>query len=135
MRSSSNISIRTLGCRRKCSIRRTATRSWRSETKRIDGIVVRANALRIAAYLYLQSLYQRENVQIGCEYEGDHARLGHPAAERIAACLWLWRRAHRRRRQRADTGPGARLGPGAVLHPRADAEREVFRPDIGERGR
>src|SRR5262249_45752884 len=47
-----------------------------AETKRVDGIVVRANALKIAAYLYLQSIYRRENVQIGCEYEGRAITLG-----------------------------------------------------------
>jgi len=47
-----------------------------AETKRIDGIVIRANALKIAAYLYLQSLYRRENVQIGVEYEGRAIALG-----------------------------------------------------------
>jgi hypothetical protein len=47
-----------------------------AETKRIDGIVVRSNALKIAAYLYLQSIYRRENVQIGCEYEGRAITLG-----------------------------------------------------------
>jgi hypothetical protein len=40
------------------------------DTKRIDGIVQRAQAFRECAFLYLQSIYRRESVQIGCEYEG-----------------------------------------------------------------
>ncbi|MFC0243682.1 host specificity factor TipJ family phage tail protein [Rhodopseudomonas telluris] len=45
----------------------TATRG---ETKRVDGIVNREQAYREAAFYYLQSIYRRENVQIGTEYEG-----------------------------------------------------------------
>lgn len=41
-----------------------------AEVKRIDGIVDRDQAFREAAFYYLQSIYRRENVQIGCEYEG-----------------------------------------------------------------
>jgi hypothetical protein len=41
-----------------------------AETKRIDGIVNRAQAFREAAFYYLQSIYRRENVQIQTEYEG-----------------------------------------------------------------
>ncbi len=40
------------------------------ETKRIDGVIQRAQAFRECAFLYLQSIYRRENVQIGVEYEG-----------------------------------------------------------------
>jgi hypothetical protein len=40
------------------------------ETKRIDGVVQRAQAFRESAFLYLQSVYRRETWQIGCEYEG-----------------------------------------------------------------
>ncbi|WBU27597.1 host specificity factor TipJ family phage tail protein [Rhodopseudomonas palustris] len=45
----------------------TATRA---EPRRLDGIVNRAQAYREAAFYYLQSIYRRENVQIGTEYEG-----------------------------------------------------------------
>lgn len=38
--------------------------------KRLDGIVKRANAYKEAAFYYLVSIYRRESVQIGCEYEG-----------------------------------------------------------------
>jgi sulfur carrier protein ThiS len=41
-----------------------------AETKRIDGIVSRDQAFRECAFYYLQSIYRRENVQIGTEYEG-----------------------------------------------------------------
>jgi hypothetical protein len=41
-----------------------------AETKRIDGIINRAQAFREAAFYYLQSIYRRENVQIQTEYEG-----------------------------------------------------------------
>jgi len=41
-----------------------------AETKRIDGVVKRAQAYREAAFYYLQALYRRENVQIQTEYEG-----------------------------------------------------------------
>ncbi|WP_166295338.1 host specificity factor TipJ family phage tail protein [Bradyrhizobium sp. 2S1] len=41
-----------------------------AETKRIDGIVNRDQAFREAAFLYLQSIYRRENVQLQTEYEG-----------------------------------------------------------------
>jgi len=40
------------------------------DTKRLDGIVNRDQAYREAAFYYLQSIYRRENVNIGCEYEG-----------------------------------------------------------------
>lgn len=40
------------------------------ETKRLDGIVNRQHAFRECAFYYLQSIYRRENVQIGTEYEG-----------------------------------------------------------------
>lgn len=40
------------------------------DTKRLDGIVNRDQAFREAAFYYLQSIYRRENVQIGSEYEG-----------------------------------------------------------------
>lgn len=49
------------------SVTFTATNA---ETKRLDGIVNRNQAYREAAFYYLQSIYRRENVQIGCEYEG-----------------------------------------------------------------
>ncbi|MDI2074533.1 hypothetical protein ABIF65_003678 [Bradyrhizobium japonicum] len=41
-----------------------------AETKRIDGVVNRAHAFRECAFYYLQSIYRRETVQIGVEYEG-----------------------------------------------------------------
>ncbi|SHJ69729.1 protein of unknown function [Bradyrhizobium lablabi] len=41
-----------------------------AEVKRIDGIVDRNQAFRECAFYYLQSIYRRENVQIGTEYEG-----------------------------------------------------------------
>lgn len=41
-----------------------------AEVKRIDGIVDRDQAFRECAFYYLQSIYRRENVQIGTEYEG-----------------------------------------------------------------
>lgn len=41
-----------------------------AETKRIDGVVNRDHAYREAAFYYLQSIYRRENVQLGTEYEG-----------------------------------------------------------------
>lgn len=41
-----------------------------AETKRIDGIVNRDQAFRECAFYYLQSIYRRENVEIGTEYEG-----------------------------------------------------------------
>lgn len=40
------------------------------ETKRLNGIVNREHAYREAAFYYLQSIYRRENIQIGVEYEG-----------------------------------------------------------------
>jgi hypothetical protein len=46
------------------------------ETKRVDGVVNRAQAYRECAFYYLQSIYRRENVQIGCEYEGRAITLG-----------------------------------------------------------
>jgi hypothetical protein len=45
-------------------------RALNPETKRIDGVVKRVNAFKECAFLYLQSVYRRENWQIGCEYEG-----------------------------------------------------------------
>jgi hypothetical protein len=44
--------------------------SGNAETKRIDGVVKRAQAFREAAFYYLQSIDRRENVQIQTEYEG-----------------------------------------------------------------
>jgi hypothetical protein len=44
--------------------------SVNAETKRIDGIVNRDHAYREAAFFYLQSIYRRETVTIGTEYEG-----------------------------------------------------------------
>jgi hypothetical protein len=41
-----------------------------AEVKRLDGIIQRDQAFREAAFYYLQSIYRRENVQIGTEYEG-----------------------------------------------------------------
>ncbi len=41
-----------------------------AEVKRIDGIVSRDHAYRECAFYYLQSIYRRENVQVGVEYEG-----------------------------------------------------------------
>jgi sulfur carrier protein ThiS len=41
-----------------------------AEVKRIDGMVVRENCFKECAFYYLQSIYRRENVQIGVEYEG-----------------------------------------------------------------
>lgn len=41
-----------------------------AEVKRVDGIVNRDQAFRECAFYYLQSIYRRENVQIGVEYEG-----------------------------------------------------------------
>lgn len=41
-----------------------------AEVKRIDGVVNREQAFRECAFYYLQSIYRRENVQIGTEYEG-----------------------------------------------------------------
>lgn len=41
-----------------------------AEVKRIDGIVSRDQAFRECAFYYLQSIYRRETVQIGTEYEG-----------------------------------------------------------------
>jgi hypothetical protein len=46
------------------------------ETKRIDGIVQREQAFRECAFLYLQSIYRRESVQISVEYEGRAITLG-----------------------------------------------------------
>jgi Putative phage tail protein len=46
------------------------------ETKRIDGIVQGDQAFRECAFLYLQSIYRREKVQIGVEYEGRAITLG-----------------------------------------------------------
>lgn len=40
------------------------------ETKRLDGILNRSHAFRECAFYYLQSIYRRENVSIGSEYEG-----------------------------------------------------------------
>lgn len=41
-----------------------------AEVKRVDGIVSRDHAYRECAFYYLQSIYRRENVQVGVEYEG-----------------------------------------------------------------
>lgn len=41
-----------------------------AEVKRVDGIVGRDHAYRECAFYYLQSIYRRENVQVGVEYEG-----------------------------------------------------------------
>lgn len=41
-----------------------------AEVKRIDGVINRDQAYRECAFYYLQSIYRRENVQIGTEYEG-----------------------------------------------------------------
>ena len=41
-----------------------------AEVKRIDGIVDRSQAFRECAFYYLQSIYRRETVQLGTEYEG-----------------------------------------------------------------
>ena len=41
-----------------------------AEVKRIDGVVNRSQAFRECAFYYLQSVYRRETVQIGTEYEG-----------------------------------------------------------------
>jgi hypothetical protein len=47
-----------------------------AEVKRLDGITDRAQAYRECAFFYLQSIYRREAVQIGCEYEGRAITLG-----------------------------------------------------------
>ncbi|OKO67003.1 host specificity factor TipJ family phage tail protein, partial [Bradyrhizobium sp. NAS96.2] len=44
--------------------------SVNAETKRVDGIVNRDQAFRECAFYYLQSIYRRENVALGSEYEG-----------------------------------------------------------------
>ncbi len=44
--------------------------------QRIDGIIQRDQAFREAAFYYLQSIYRRENVQIGVEYEGRAIQFG-----------------------------------------------------------
>ncbi|WP_375782940.1 host specificity factor TipJ family phage tail protein [Bradyrhizobium sp. Pha-3] len=44
--------------------------SLNAETKRVDGIVNRDQAFRECAFYYLQSIYRRENVALGSEYEG-----------------------------------------------------------------
>jgi hypothetical protein len=41
-----------------------------AEVKRIDGMIIRANCYKEAAFYYLQSIYRRETVEIGTEYEG-----------------------------------------------------------------
>lgn len=41
-----------------------------AEVKRVDGIVDRDQAFRECAFYYLQSLYRREKVELGVEYEG-----------------------------------------------------------------
>ncbi len=41
-----------------------------AEVKRIDGVVNRSQAFRECAFYYLQSIYRREAVSIGTEYEG-----------------------------------------------------------------
>lgn len=45
----------------------TATQA---EVKRIDGVINREHAFRECAFYYLQSIYRRERVEIGVEYEG-----------------------------------------------------------------
>ncbi|OKO83380.1 hypothetical protein AC629_22835 [Bradyrhizobium sp. NAS80.1] len=47
-----------------------------AEVKRVDGIVNRAHGFRECAFYYLQSIYRRENVEIGVEYEGRAITLG-----------------------------------------------------------
>lgn len=47
-----------------------------AETKRVDGVINREQAFRECAFYYLQSIYRRENVQIGVEYEGRAITLG-----------------------------------------------------------
>lgn len=47
-----------------------------AETRRLDGVSKRDHAYREAAFYYLQSLYRRELVDIGCEYEGRAITLG-----------------------------------------------------------
>jgi hypothetical protein len=44
--------------------------SANAETRRVDGIVNRDQAYRECAFYYLQSIYRRETVEIGTEYEG-----------------------------------------------------------------
>jgi hypothetical protein len=46
------------------------------ETKRVDGVVNRAQAFRECAFYYLQSIYRRESVDISTEYEGRAITLG-----------------------------------------------------------
>lgn len=41
-----------------------------AEVKRVDGIVNREQAFRECAFYYLQSIYRRENIEVGVEYEG-----------------------------------------------------------------
>ncbi|MBR0940267.1 hypothetical protein ABIF65_003368 [Bradyrhizobium japonicum] len=41
-----------------------------AEPKRIDGVVNRDQAFRECAFYYLQSIYRRETVELGVEYEG-----------------------------------------------------------------
>lgn len=41
-----------------------------AETKRVDGICNADQAFRECAFYYLQSIYRRENVEVGVEYEG-----------------------------------------------------------------
>ncbi|WP_456705852.1 host specificity factor TipJ family phage tail protein [Bradyrhizobium sp. USDA 4452] len=47
-----------------------------ADTRRVDGIVNREQAFRECAFYYLQSIYRRENVQLGVEYEGRAITLG-----------------------------------------------------------
>lgn len=51
----------------------TATRP---ETKRVNGIINRSHAYRECAFYYLCSIYRREVVSIGCEYEGRAITMG-----------------------------------------------------------
>jgi hypothetical protein len=50
--------------------------STNPETKRLDGIINRDHAYRECAFYYLQSIYRRENVSIGTEYEGRAVTFG-----------------------------------------------------------
>jgi hypothetical protein len=58
-----------------------------AETKRIDGIVVRSNALKIAAYLYLQSIYRRENYRSAANMKAVRSRSVRSSGCR-ANCRW-----------------------------------------------
>jgi hypothetical protein len=111
--------------------------SANAEVKRIDGIVNRSQAFRECAFYDLQSIYRRESVQVGTEYEGRAITFG--AVLRIQSELplvyGLWRRRRRRRRQRADAQSSADLGYRAILHPPAAAKRNILRAGRGHAGR